>query len=52
MAFSGEKNSAEPVKHVTFVGVKLTDLSLDLVSSSGCSELGYMLSKVFHVSEI
>lgn len=46
------KNSAESVKHVTFVGVKLTDLSLDLVSPPGRSGLGYMLSKVFLVSEI
>lgn len=42
----------EPVKHVTFVGVKLTDLSVDLVSPSGYRGLGCAISKVFLVSEI
>lgn len=42
----------EPVKHVKFVGVKLTDLSLDLVSPSGRRGLGCMISKVFLVSQI
>ena len=42
----------EPVKHAKFVGVKLTDLSLDLVSPSGRRGLGCMLSEAFLVSEI
>lgn len=41
----------ELVKHVKFVGVKLTDLSLDLVSPSGCRVLCYKISEIFLVSE-
>lgn len=42
----------EPAKHVKFIGVKLTDLSLDLVSPSGCRGLGCMISEAFIVSAI
>lgn len=42
----------EPMKHVKFVGVKLTDLSLDLGFPSGCRGLGHMLSEVFLDTEI
>ena len=41
----------EPVKHVKFVEVKLTDLSLDLVSPSECRVLCCKISEVFLVSE-
>lgn len=42
----------EPVKHVKFVGVKLTDLSLDLVSPPGRGGLGSVLSEGLLVSEM
>lgn len=42
----------EPVKHVNFAGVKLTDLSLGLVSPSGRRGLGHVLSEVLLTSEI
>lgn len=64
MAFMGEENSPwckenivdlvviEPVKHVKFVGVDLTDLSLGLASTSGCRGLDYMIFEVFVFSQM
>ena len=41
----------EQVKHVKFVEVKLTDLSLDLVSPSECRVPCCNISEVYLVSE-